>query len=86
MKQKFKVPVLDRHSFYILKLGSFLIIVMLAVTLLYYSITVDRIGEAKRYFYALPTARAMLEHTLITHNIIIGGALLLDTAAKSEKN
>ncbi|MBQ7821842.1 MAG: hypothetical protein IJ391_06120 [Clostridia bacterium] len=85
MKNKLKVPVLDRRSFYILKNGTFLIITMLAVTMLLYNSITSNTAETTRVFLAVRLARIMIEHTLVTLNIVIGGALLCDIIVKSEK-
>lgn len=86
MKNKFKMPVLDRRSFYILKNGAFLIISMLSVSMLYYNAIVAQADEAVRLFYAVPLAREMIEHTLITLTVIIGSALLCDAVVKNSNN
>lgn len=86
MKNKLKVPVLDRRSFYILKNGLFLVISMLSASMLYYNAIVAQADEAVRLFYALPLARAMIEHTLITLTVIIGSALLCDAVVKNSNN
>ncbi len=85
MKNKFKVPVLDRHSFYILKNGLFLVIVMLAILWLRYNIIVSSAdSEAVKFFFAIPLARLMLEHTLTTLTVVIGGALACDAIVKNK--
>lgn len=85
MKNSFKVPAVCGLSFYILKHGLFLIISMIAATLLKYNLTVSAHSEESiRFFKAVVLARLMLEHTLITLIIILAGALACELIVKNK--
>ena len=77
---------ISKQSFYILKCGSILTIAMIAATLLYFDTTCRQNVDYTLYLRGLGVAREMLLTSLITYEILLGGAFLLDIAIKSEKN
>lgn len=77
---------ISKQSFYILKYGSILTIAMIAVTLLYFDTACCRIDDYTLYLRALGVAREMLITSVLTYEILLGGAFLFDIAVKSKKN
>lgn len=79
MKISSRVPVLCRHSFFILKRGMFLVITMLCATLLRYNLLTDT-----QKLLRLSEARLMISESLLTLTLVVGTALLWDIMYKKD--
>ena len=79
MKISIRVPVLCRHSFFILKRGMFLVICMLCATLLRFNL----LPESQK-LYKLSELRLMINDSVLTLTLIVAIALLWDIMYKKD--